>query len=484
MCAMSHTWQLLLGGLLDPGNVQMSQNYYQGSKTFPPSLYRHRVFEAHPGVTQNYLFELSSQFESQYPGVFPRTKVRSVFNNAMKEDAWMDDVKVFGYRQRSKAGEVFNNSMTHYTEKWNNSPGVLSQRPSQPLHWKDSSGKITTTSAHDNGFGLWSGFDFLPAGRQVRTLANECSDMLDRSRILAITDAAADIESTDLSSLVSLKELPETVEWFISIFTRAIGIKRTFLKKFKNLERELRANGGFPSKDRVKSILLAMENLRMEYRYAVRPLLGEMENIAKFFHNPKISSPRMTARGYRKIAESKITEVPFKVPGTFPMFPTSCTATVHETYDVNVRAGFLLECNLDELSSLYHRLGFNQSLSAAWESLPLSFVLDWLMNLGSLLAALEPKAGSNILAGWVSIDEDYKYRLDGSGSSIHTVDETHNGETQTHRTVTQLSGLSLDMGFTRKTRVPTTLRDVGLRLDINLDFHKILDLITIARNLR
>lgn len=454
-------------------------------KTFKESSPRLRHFVAKPGENRSYGITLVSQFGDKVK--YPNQVVTSTVINGWEQSDWLRDVVVYGYRQRSKAGEVFNNPLDHYTEKWNQVPGDWSQRASPILYWYKSDGSINATSAERNGSGLWYSKAVLEntsGAIHPMALANECSDMLERVKTVAITEAAADIESTDLSGLVSLKELPETIAWFISIFTRAIGIKRNFNKNLKKLEKELRRNGGFISAKRVKEIYLSMENLRMEYRYAVRPILADMEGIAKFFHNPKVQSPRMTARGYGKISESRNREFSFKVPSSGNMLSTSCTAMVHEQYDVNVRAGFLCQVDLDELSTLWHRVGFNQSLSAMWQMLPLSFVIDWLINLGTLLAALEPKAGSKILAGWVTVEERYSYRLAGNGSSNHSINVTNAGTTKTHRVDTRLSGLSREMEYTRKRRVPVTLGDVGLRLDINLNFSKILDLITIARNLR
>lgn len=454
-------------------------------KTFKPAEPRTRHFVQNTGKTMGCDITLVSQFEDK--SLYPDRVVSTSIYNGWQQFNWLSDVKVYGYHQRSKAGEIFNNPLLHHIEKWDQVPGVWSQRASPMLTWPVEGSPIGYRNAERNGSGFW--YDLTPMyvpsnAIHPRALASECSDMLERAKTVAITEAAANIEATDLSSLVSLKELPETIAWFISIFTRAIGIKRNFNKNFKKLEKELKRNGGLLSKKRVKDIYSSMENLRMEYRYAVRPILADMEAIAKFFHNPKVQSPRMTARGFNRLSESKIRKFDFAIPESGVMRSTLCTATVHEQYDVNVRAGFLCQVDLDEVSTLWHRVGFNQTLSAAWQMLPLSFVIDWFINFGTLLAALEPKAGSSILAGWVTVEEKYTYRLTGDGSSHHAISVTYNGVTKEHRVDTRLSGLSREMEFTRKTRTPVTLRDVGLRLDINLNFSKILDLITIARNLR
>lgn len=453
-------------------------------KTFKPSEPRVRHFMANPGEDRSYNIKLVSQLGSnaQYPDQHVTTTVR----NGWAHTDWLQDVVVYGYRQRSKAGEVFNNPMVRFTEKWSQTPGSWSQRAAPTLMWYNSKGEVTYRNAERNGSGFWYDPSILRNTKAInpKALANECSDMLERAKTVAITEAAADIESTDLAALVSIKELPETVAWFISIFTRAIGIKRNLIKNLKKFERKLKRNDGSLSAKQVKEIYRSMEDLRMEYRYAVRPILADMEGIAKFFHNPKAISPRITARGYNRFSESRTRKFDFVVPESVHMKSTACTATVHEQYDVNVRAGFLCQVELDEVSSLWHRVGFNQSFSAMWQMLPLSFVIDWFINLGALLAALEPKAGSKILAGWVTVEEQYTYRLTGNGSSNHTSNITKDGVTKQNVVNTRLSGLSREMEFTRKTRVPVTLGDVGLRLDINLNFSKILDLITIARNLR
>lgn len=134
----------------------------------------------------------------------------------------MVDEVIYNFKVRSAAGEVFNNPMSRVTESHLGSVGTFSRN--EVTYAASEDGKVTQTNYGANG--TW----YISHWRQFME-----SDLptIDVSRVeqLAITKAYADRNSTDFSAFVAIGEAKSTVEWFISIFTRAIDFYRNWKKK-------------------------------------------------------------------------------------------------------------------------------------------------------------------------------------------------------------------------------------------------------------
>lgn len=141
----------------------------------------------------------------------------------------------------------------------------------------------------------------------------------------------------------------------------------------------------------------------LRYRFGILPLIYDWEGFNTVVEN-KALSPRLTARAKSVFMLDELTDTVICDLDTYFSHymdrKSNCTVTV--------RGGLLYEHNM----KLFDRIGYNVSnvLPTAWELVPFSFVVDRLVNIGNLLAAMQPKVGVVELARWTK-------------TTIQTVDE-------------------------------------------------------------
>lgn len=376
----------------------------------------------------------------------------------------MTDVVVPNFKERSKAGEIFNNPMSSSVEVED---------------WSLATYHRNEVNITGKGGGNYKfvGYNGTYYQKGWRNQVKGTIPTIDTSRVehLAVTKAYAERNSTDFSVYVALGEAKSTIEWFVSIFSRAISFYRNWKKKFSAAELLLRNSKGKAAKGAYE----ALENLRMEYRYAVVPLAADMEGVANAIHGIRLS-PRQTFRGFE--SES--------VKATLPISGRVWTASsnVHFTdlsgfyvYEkkVECRAGVLTEIDFSVFNNLTRKLGFTQSIAAAFDLLPLSFILSWFMNIADFILAWQPNAGVTDLAAWRKTTTTTTESMTLSGSG--TYERSFDGRTA--QQTSSFSGQSLQRSIVTVDRAPVGLASTAIRFDVNLDFFKILDLVTIARNL-
>jgi hypothetical protein len=82
--------------------------------------------------------------------------------------------------------------------------------------------------------------------------------------------------------------------------------------------------------------------------------------------------------------------------------------------DITVRCGFLTSNTYS--NGLQDRWGMRLSdiPAAMWELIPLSFMVDWVLNVRQLIAALSPRLGLSVLAEWTTVTDRRIVLLSGS----------------------------------------------------------------------
>lgn len=375
----------------------------------------------------------------------------------------MTDMVIPDFKKRSKAGEIFNNPMSSSskTERWQ-----LASYHCNELNVTGDSGFVQKFVGYDGTY-YYRGW-----------MANVVGPVptIDTSRIqqLAVTKAYADRNSTDFSAFVALGEAKSTIEWFLSIFARALDFYRKWKKKLTRAENLLRNSKGKAARAAYENL----ENLRMEYRYAVVPLAADMEGVANALHGTPLS-PRQTFRGFA----SETVSATLPIEGL--IYPKGdfhhCDLKGNYRYEkkVECRAGVLTEIDFSVFGNLSRKLGLTQSFAAAYDLLPLSFILDWFINMGDFILAWQPNAGVRDLAAWRKTTTTITESMNLGGSS--TYERSYDG--QSAYQTTSFSGQSWQCHTVTVEREPVSLASTAIRFDVNLDFFKILDLITIARNL-
>jgi KaiC/GvpD/RAD55 family RecA-like ATPase len=327
---------------------------------------------------------------------------------------------------------------------------------SNPLHW----GKTT------NGF-------LLPFPLQATSIDWDHWDLyvLDEyqdERDIAISKAWANVDISSIQALASLGELPETLHWMASLMKRMISILRAFTQKRILIEaRKLLRSG--------TSVIDAMSELWLEMRYAVRPLIFDMNQAMEAWNFVLEKSDRFTARGFHRLAQTTSTDT-FDV--SYWSIPFAGIVSRVQTTSANFRAGvlFTVDHNLSEFRSVW---GLDQPFETIWELIPFSFIIDWFFSVGHVISSWTANPGLYPLTSFVTEEHSISIidTLAGITPTTYYVDGVHCTDVRTVQIATA-SVLQVT-----KRRIPTPGRSILPTFNLNLDTAKLIDLATIGRNL-
>jgi hypothetical protein len=373
------------------------------------------------------------------------------------------DVVVPGFRRRSAAGEIFNNPFRSTKVECsgsNNSSWSITWTGNNPCDpqapWnKTMAGtwlrSMSTSPGLGCSFNPWTELE----SRQTATIAG--------------TKAWADIKSPEIQGMVFAAELGKTL--------------RMIKRPLENLARYVRL-ASVNDKRRVLKWRDSMKKTGAEtlylwqfimsewlrYRYGIMPLIYDVEGIMKLAN--KLEVPvRRTARGEAKFSSGTLTNV---IPFGESYFQGQ-TTTYLKT-DVSVRAGVLYE----HAASISNRMGYelSQLPSTIYELVPYSFVLDWAVNLGDYIQAMEPKVDVKVLASWTTtkvVEEASAIAL-ASPKTVanHSISGSINA-TNTRSTTTRIREPKISVGLVNLTK----------SWDINLarDQKRILDSVALLTGL-
>lgn len=362
---------------------------------------------------------------------------------------FMYDVVTPNFKDCRNAGEIINNPYFRYHRK-----AIV--EPSFVVWHKNATNYLRHRLAFPVDF-VYSNYDDPTAdqfGKRVEWYRDSAAEKA------AYAEALSRVSETTLQFYATLGELPETIRWMESIVLRV----RNLLVKKKKILTKMSALSLF-SKD-----VDAVSNFWLEMRYAVRPLLFEMDAAIKLFKSQAVRPVRSTARSFvPETTTSVVTAKDYQIRAGYSF---AYIVSKHEVRtDVTYRSGILYKISAD-LDLLSSRLGLYEPLQSCWELVPFSFMIDWFVNIGEILAAYAPKPGVNPLASWVVESRtvtnletvDYMNRISYSGTHVETP-----GFTSIVR--------QLDRRFVQpKTPLYPTVQ-------VNLDWAKILDIALIGRTI-
>lgn len=178
-----------------------------------------------------------------------------------------------------------------------------------------------------------------------------------------VTAGVAELNDSIYDVLTELAELPDTVRMIYDVLRKALMLYRECRGKESALRRSY--------KDRPpESILDEISSLWLAFRYGVQPLAYSVSDALDY-----LDSKGVLYRTVRKREDLS----------SKPDLPHG--ATLLSTPDIQIR--YFGKGRLSASTS--QGLGFNP-WTTAWELVPLSFVVDWFLNVGDLLGALAPSA--------------------------------------------------------------------------------------------
>lgn len=328
---------------------------------------------------------------------------------------------------------------------------------------------------------------------------DELFKQFSRETDLAVMRAHADVDISEMQLLASLGELPETLSWLASLVKRVKDLVSAFKRKREvtNVLRKLwydatedihisgnkltmakferyvkllvRRNERKKLSKKDSSLVDAFGNAWLELRYAVRPLIGDIQNAINAL-GATIDKQRCVARGH-EYATSKREEV---VSNSDPYYRV--TARITEEESVRARGGVLYAIE-QQVVSWIAIFGLDQPLESLWALVPFSFIIDWVFSIGDWLQSVFKSAGLDILTSWVSLIVERKRQVKVINTHYY-VDEPN----WHHELKSSEFGSSL-WKATWKWRYPQPDVPTLPRLDLKMNLAKILDLGMIGRAL-
>lgn len=305
----------------------------------------------------------------------------------------MTDLVIPRFKERSAAGETFNNPMSYDTAKLvvNAEEGCAFQKT------------VNNITYHGDITGPWLSttpktLDSIRA-YVISTTDGTLGLNPDRAGLIALasTEARARIKPADFAGLVSLGEMKETLRYLLNPFQGGMVLA-------SKLERQVGQRFATSRGDQAS----ALAGLYLGFRYGLRPLVREVENALETLQNVGLKPLRQTfrAKAYETVSGTQIT-LGMNTGGI------TCNETVLGKRTLTVRCGFLTENYFD--NGLTDRWGLRLSdiPQSLWELIPLSFLVDWVLNVRSFIGALTPRLGFRTLAGWTTIRDQRQVILSG-----------------------------------------------------------------------
>jgi hypothetical protein len=369
----------------------------------------------------------------------------------------MNDVVIPNFHSRSANGEIFNNAMDSVTEI--ETDPVLSYYAANLYTALQYCGDDDYRQAH-RGTRTWG---TMPTSLFTKNASAgqywAPTPTVDVSYLIqkAVTQAWSNIDTSEVLSLVSIAESKKTVLSLASILWRLVKI----LKAAKNLRfKELKAE-------------LSRKELAqrwMELRYALRPLYYETHQIINAITYEGKNTDRFTFRGHASDSSSE------DVSRAHANGDLRFNLRAIADREVSVRSGVLT--HIETINKL-NVWGLTKVAESAWELVPYSFVVDWILNVGQTIGSWTPEMGVTSLASWyVVTDTTYRHTwIDGPVNFVECA-------TPSVECVASLSTPGRTKLTVSKYRVPNPKRSILPSFSIRLDAAKLLDLVVMGRRIR
>lgn len=277
---------------------------------------------------------------------------------------------------------------------------------------------------------------------------------------IALQEGLGRARSRAFDALTFLAELNKTIDMVITLRTRANHLMETFVQRCQQ-RRRTKTGKALASAELFQQVWLEM-------RYGWRPILYDMMSIQELLSTPR-KELNTLYRGYGTKADES-TDSTTTTTGYFstPAFNASLKGFLNKTVVTTTASASVhasVGVHLDEGSNIQL-----DPLQTAWELIPFSFVLDWFVNIGSVLQAFSPFANVDNRFSCYTIEQRYE-RSQVTVPRVNTADGA-------------IASGSVNPGTdlfieTRRSRIlaPVT-PNVGF--DVELNLAKVIDLIALA----
>lgn len=192
------------------------------------------------------------------------------------------------------------------------------------------------------------------------------------------------------------------------------GIATSITQSYRMMKRgNFRGALKFLGSDPAKHIGLNAANAWLQWRYAVRPLMFDAQDLAATLAYSFDKEAVVVAHSARAEETSVFRHLAGDSPGQPFLADTVFTYTISKImYIEAVVAG--------PGQRIGNQVGLFNPLSVGWEVLPLSFVSDWFVNIGEYLRLLSATVGLTFKTGYTTSKAQYT-EIRGSYRKVETV---------------------------------------------------------------
>lgn len=217
--------------------------------------------------------------------------------------------------------------------------------------------------------------------------------------------AIMNLQRGHLNVLVSAGEGKETVTFVANRIFMLYRLLRLISRgKFEEAARvagsDLSQNAGKRlrrNRSQYRNPIDLVSNSWLEYQFAIRPIVNDVYGAVEAFHD-NLQAGRVV-RAYGKYSSGE-------------------KGTVY-------RAGIVGVVRSENVRTL-QQLGFTNPALAAWNLLPLSFILDWFLPIAPLLSYLDSTVGFGQTTSWESVRKWVAKRAKDPANSLEEVTEYYN----------------------------------------------------------
>lgn len=302
-----------------------------------------------------------------------------VYNTPLETVYWtksnhMEDVVVERYKERSAAGEVFNNPCLKIDTEVYYNLGI--RIVTQPASWH-------TRYVYEGVNARDRYIDEIP------DLYVSSEDTVQTAITAAATRAMAKVSSEAMLLGATLGELRGTKEMLLTAFARLRHLG-TLLKTYRDVFQDIRHGPLW----KTKKGYLMLENAWMEVRMGWRPFLGEVKTLYYAMNALANFPERQTFRAKESFTLSDA--------DTYTLTRGQETFVYDRTYygKFTVSAGVLAEQRYGGVPDTFGLTKFPQTV---YELTRLSWCLDYFLNVGDLIAAYTPDSLWTPMISWVRI---------------------------------------------------------------------------------
>lgn len=338
-----------------------------------------------------------SRFRSQNnTSSAPATYIRTGPGDTTTTDTWigarlgvyrsMHDWVTPAYKEMSAQGLLINNPVSSLKATFSlvSASGWGHYNAADPSHVGEWKGLASYA------LGWWQGqLGLSPPAPLIAT---------DRLHTIAITRAMANVNKPTVQGLAFIGELNQTLDLLRHPFGALTKFFRRPLKKRRSYSK---VNGRWRWTTSweidSKAAIGAIASQYLAFQFGALPLMHDIEGIVQslVFRHPEVL--RQTARA----KESEVTTSIQTGYATTGFLEAAMETTYQE--EIEVRTGILYAFKGESsMASLGLRL--SDVPAAAWELLPWSFVIDWVSNVGDVVAGLTALCTSDLLTQWTTVN--------------------------------------------------------------------------------